>query len=184
MIERQENQGVLFYFHDGQSPKSIELILFISKLCFYISVLITGSVPRWCQAGGGSPKQISPSAEEGGSRAVIDPFNWCGFNYDNRLPELLLFLFPSHPLHPPSPPHPSSFTSRRPRCAGAVQMFGGLPSTRCNLLATNQQPPLHRCGDTCRNLELDSRVDVTADHWEPKRWLLFPKWQTASLRYE
>lgn len=52
-----------------------------------------GLCPSTVQEGGGSPKQISPSAEEGGSRAATDPFNWCGFNYDNRLPELLLFRF-------------------------------------------------------------------------------------------
>ena len=107
-----------------------------------------------------APKHISPSAEEGGSRAVIDPFNWCGFNYDNRLPELLLFRFPKQP--PPSLP-PSSllspscvfffqrcFISWRPRVQVSYRCAASPPpSTQRNLLAANQRPPLHDCSDTC-----------------------------------
>lgn len=60
----------------------------------FISALKSAALTLLLGNRGGSSNQISPSAEEGGSRAVIDPFNWCGFNYDNRLPELLLFCFP------------------------------------------------------------------------------------------
>lgn len=40
---------------------------------WYDSISVSVTLRR--QEGGGSPKQIQPSAEEGGSRAVIDPFN-------------------------------------------------------------------------------------------------------------
>lgn len=80
---------------------------------------------------GGGPKPTPPSAEEGGSSAVSDPFNWDCFNYNNRQPDLLLFPF--------LPFSPSVVLTG----AGVLQMFARLPLTLCNLLAANQPPPLH-----------------------------------------
>lgn len=34
----------------------------------------------------GGSRQISPSVLEGGTGVLIDPFNWCGSNYDNHWP--------------------------------------------------------------------------------------------------
>lgn len=48
--------------------------------------------------------------------------------------------------------------------AGVLQMFGCLPSTPCNLLAANQQPPLHYCSDTSWNSELNWKLSL---QWVP-----------------
>lgn len=65
------------------------------------------------------------------------------------------FAFPNTP---PSLFFPTVFHILASTGAGVLQMFGCLPLTPCNLLAANQQPPLHYCSDTCWYAELNRKL--------------------------
>lgn len=87
------------------------------------------------------------------------------------------FAFPNTPVFSPTVFHILASVG-----AGVLQMFGCLPSTPCNLLAANQQPPLPYCSDTCWYAELNGRLMLYRVAWKPaNEGLWFPKWQAGSL---